>query len=766
MSNTTWDKIVSDKALAEARALRNRTFVVKKDWKIALPELEKEGWTSYKTYADPRYIGVRKEKTFDEQFEDKVWLLFAKMGFTYMNSDRNFQMSYDYQNPNFTQQVDVFAADEESIIIVECKSSEKPREVQFKKQIEAFHGQMEGLLKEAKRKYPGRKVKFIWATQNCIMSKADLSKLQEWGISYFSDTVVNYYTELVKHLGVSAKYQLLGNLFANTEINNMEDRIPAIQGKMGGFTYYSFSIEPERLLKIGYVLHRNEANKNMMPTYQRLIKKKRLQDVQAFVNNGGYFPNSIIISIDTNGKGLTFDLSPTKVDGCISRLGILHLPKRYRSAYIIDGQHRLYGYSGSPFSSKNSIPVVAFVDLNREEQIKLFMDINEHQKAVPKTLRVTLNADMLWNSSDQNEQRQAIRSKIAQMLGEENTSPLWSRVVIGEDEKTSTKSITVEAIQGALKKCDFLTTFGKKNVIQRDGSFDLNENQATCDRLYDFLEIIFKYVKDNAKEEWERLDSNITMNRGIQAIIRVTNDIVNLLIQRGEIQSKIDSLDSIAKKVEFYLDPLLDYLNNLSNEERKSLRDYFGGNADRRFWRTYQKAISESRTDFKPEGFVEYWENEAKTYNQESALYITEIKNTIKAIFAETLQSHYGDKWMILALPKPVYTKAKQQADDHNYELARSNLAYDAEEVSLWDYVSLADLKQVSISGNHWTSLFEPIITRPEEDKLSGGKEAKTEWLTKIETIERKMQNQNYSVSVQDFEFIKSIQAWLCAPKI
>lgn len=121
---------------------------------------------------------------------------------------------------------------------------------------------------------------------------------------------------------------------------------------------------------------------------------------------------------------------------------------------------------------------------------------------------------------------------------------------------------------------------------------------------------------------------------------------------------------------------------------------------------------------------------------------------------------------MILALPKPVYTKAKQQADDHNYELARSNLAYDAEEVSLWDYVSLADLKQVSISGNHWTSLFEPIITRPEEDKLSGGKEAKTEWLTKIETIERKMQNQNYSVSVQDFEFIKSIHAWLCAPKI
>lgn len=54
------------------------------------------------------------------------------------------------------------------------------------------------------------------------------------------------------------------------------------------------------------------------------------------------------------------------------------------------------------------------------------MDINENQKAVPKSLRVTLNADMLWESKDPNERRQALRSKIAQMLGEEPTSPLLS----------------------------------------------------------------------------------------------------------------------------------------------------------------------------------------------------------------------------------------------------------------------------------------------------------------------------------------------------
>ena len=29
---------------------------------------------------------------------------------------------------------------------------------------------------------------------------------------------------------------------------------------MGGHKYYSFSIEPERLLKLGYILHRSKAN--------------------------------------------------------------------------------------------------------------------------------------------------------------------------------------------------------------------------------------------------------------------------------------------------------------------------------------------------------------------------------------------------------------------------------------------------------------------------------------------------------------------------
>lgn len=761
-TKTKWDSIVSAEALSRVKALRSKAFVESKERRVALPELVEEGWEEYKNYKNDKFVGVRKSKRFDELFEDRVWCLFARLGFTHMNKDRFFEMSYDYQNPNLTQQIDVFAADDETVIIVECKAAETIKDGNFKKPLEAFHGQMDGLRREAQKKFPKAKVKFIWATQNFIITPADQERMREWGIVHFNDAVINYYYELVKHLGTCARYQLLGNLFANQEIRNMDDKIPAIQGEMGGHKYYSFSIEPERLLKIGYVLHRNEANKNMMPTYQRLIKKKRLTDVQKFINDGGYFPNSLIISIDSGGKGLQFDVAGMKVDGALSRLGVLHLPKRYRSAYIIDGQHRLYGYSDSNYASTNSIPVVAFVDLDRQEQIKLFMDINENQKAVPKTLRVTLNADMLWDSADYNDRRQALRSKIAQMLGEEETSPLMGRVVIGEDEKSSIKCITVGAIQTALKNCSFMTQFGKKNVIIKDGTFDTGTNQDTCDLLYPFLESCLRYVKNGASEEWDRGDNNdgmLTMNRGIQAVIRVINDIVNHLVERKEIFPKEQKTDDLVKQVAFYLDPLNEYLSNLTVQERKDLRGYFGGGADTRFWRAFQREIAKVRTDFNPEGLKEYLENEAKTYNADSVTYLREIEASTKRIIQNSLSAKYGENWEIKGLPKQIYKRAKGEADERNYDSITSG--YGATMISIWDCVSLKECKDIVTIGSHWTDLFEEKLTRPEDTKISGGKAAKTKWIEQIEVLQNKLAKPSYSVTTAEFEFIDSVHSWL-----
>lgn len=759
---TNWENIVSDRELVSAKNKRKNMYIEDKQRKVALHELEAEGWEYVKDYADSKFVKVRKEKPYDERFEDKVWLLFYQMGFGYLNKDRNFKMTYDFQNPNFTQQIDVFAADDETILIVECKSAESLKDSAFKKEIEALHGQMDGLRKSALKRFPKRKVKFIWATHNYIMSPKDIQRMQEWDIVFFSDSIIQYYCELVRHLGTCARYQLLGNLLANTEIKNMQNKIPAIKGTMGGYDYYEFSIEPEKLLKIGYVLHRSEANKNMMPTYQRIIKKKRLKEVQTFINEGGYFPNSLIISIDTKGKGLQFDQSPTKVEGSLSKLGILHLPKRYHSAYIIDGQHRLYAYSDTDYARTNTIPVVAFVDLDRSKQLKLFMDINENQKAVSKTLRVTLNSDMLWDAPDFNDRREALRSKIAQMCGEEPTSPLLGRVVIGEDEKNPTKCITIEAIQQALRRCHFFTTYGKNNVIIADGSFDLGDNQSTLDIFYSFLESCLKLVKANCESEWMLGERGIlTINRGIQAIIRIIDDIVIHLVNQSKISPKIQDLEILIDEVEYYIEPLADYLNKMDDIQRKELKGFLGGGADNKFWRSFQKVIAEARDDFRPEGLSEYIDNETKQYNTESREYLTVIEEHVKTIIANGLKAYYGENWVIKGVPKNIYKAAKKMADDKNYEL----LSNDEEaEIDTWDCITLADCREIVTYSHNWSEIFESIVTRPEDATLSN-KDQKTEWISTMSKEKNKISKATYSVPKMTFELISSIYDWLVSEK-
>ena len=754
---TNWDKLVSGVELKKAKAVRSKKFITKKDWRVALPELEAQGWSYLKDYKDQKYVAVKKDKPFHEQFEDEVWLLFANLGFTTMNVDNTFKMSYDFNNPNFTQQIDVLAADEETVIIVECKSAESIKDGEFKKKIEAYHGQMDGLRTEARKKFQKCNVKFIWAVRNYIMSPADVAKLNEWGIALFDDITISYYSELVKHLGSAAKYQLLGNLFANQDIKNMDCRVPAIQGKMGGHTYYSFSIEPEKLLKIGYVLHHSKAHDSMMPAYQRIIKKKRLGEVRDFINAGGYFPNSIIISIDTDGKKLKFDQSPTRVDGAISRLGVLYLPQKYRSAYIIDGQHRLYGYSDSKHAGDNTIPVVAFENLDKSEQVQLFMDINEHQKAVPKTLRVTLDADTLWLSDDYNERRKALRSKLAQMLGEKITSPLNGRVVIGENEKSTTRCITIEALQDAMKRCRFLTTYAKKNIPESHGTFDVGDNEKTCDILYPFLEECFRYIKNELPDEWEKGNADkgiLTINRGIHGILRVIDDIVVMLVSEGKIHPTTDKTKDMVLEVTYYLEPLVHFIKNIPEEVRTELRGKLGTGADTKYWRIFQKAIAEKRPEFSPEGLSDWIRDQAKSYNDDAFQICDELQIYAKEVVAEKLSEKFGSNWFIAALPKKTVLRLQNEATEKNYDNAEKGL--DLPDIEPWDCVSLDDIQEVVVYGGNWQNIFKELLADPTLPK--GDYKVRTAWMNKVCILSKK-NRKTYSVPKADYDWLKELHA-------
>jgi DNA sulfur modification protein DndB len=630
--------------------------------------------------------------------------------------------------------------------------------------IEAIGGKKEGIHKAIRLLFPDHKhkVKFILATSNYYLSQPDIERLENFGILHFDEETIQYYQDLTKHLGVSARFQLLGNLFEGQEIPAIQNQIPAIEGKMGGHTYYSFSIEPEKLLKIGYVLHRNKANKKLMPTYQRLIKRARLNSVQSFVEEGGFFPNSIIVNLLSDGKKLRFDKANTQVDDAISRVGILFLPKKYRSAFIIDGQHRLYGYANSEYQKTNSIPVVAFTNLDRKDQVRLFMQINENQKPVPKNLRNTLNSDLLWGSDNLIDQIKALKLTIAQELGEDKSSALYDKVIVGENPKTNIRCITIDTIKIGLDRSNFFGQFGK-NSIKEDGTFYKGNNDSTYDSLFPFLKDCFQYIKDALPEEWQKGENDdgfLAINAGVENLIRIFNDIVDHLVSAKKIKPKSDSREFIVSEVKYYLDPLIDYFKSLTFEQKLELRKSYGTGGRARYWRTLQRTINESRNDFIPKGLAKYWNDEAKAFNEESFKMIRDLETYMKSDFKNRLKTFHGDSWFKTGLPKSVYDESIKRAADKNYEAKTKS-----EEVEPWDCLNIIDYRKIAIYGRNWSEIFERHYTKPGEEKISGGKDAKTAWMQKLERI-RNQNFHSYSVKEEEYEFLTELNEWLIERRI
>lgn len=394
--------------------------------------------------------------------------------------------------------------------------------------------------------------------------------------------------------------------------------------------------------------------------------------------------------------------------------------------------------------------------------MKLFMQINENQKAVPKNLRNTLNSDLLWSSENKNDQIKALKLTIAQELGEDKSSPLFDKIIVGEDPKTITRCITIDTIRIGLDRGRFFGQFSKNSIIE-DGSFYKGDNDKTYDCFYPFLKRCFEYIKENLPDEWgkgESEDGYLTINAGIENLIRIFNDIVDHLISLGKINPKSDRIEVLVSEVIYYLDPLIEFFKELKVEQKIELRKSYGTGGRARYWRTLQRVINASRPDFSPKGLLKYWNDEAKAFNEESFKMIRDLEMFMKNDFRTQLRAFYGDSWFKSGLPKVVYDESMKRAADKNYE-AKTKL----DEVDPWDCLNIIDYRRIATYGRNWSEIFEKLYTKPGEEKISGGKDAKTNWMQKLERI-RNQNVHSYSVKVDEYDFLCELNEWLIERKV
>jgi DNA sulfur modification protein DndB len=748
------DGLISDRSVAINAGKRLSEYTKESIRPALQEEYEGEGWVvDRKLKASVR---MRKLKSHDVLFEDRVWAMMARLGFTFLNRDRQFRLPYG-PGARETKQLDVIAIDDDVIVVVECKSSraDQPPVKDFRREIEIIRGYREGLIRHLKTEYPDHKVKFVFATNNYELTSASQASFDDAGIAYMDEEAVDYYLELSAHLGRAAKYQLLGTLFQGTKIAGMDSNVAAIQGRMGGLTYFSFLIEPARLLKMAYVLHRSKANMRWMPTYQRVIKKSRLSKVQAFVESGGVFPNSLIINIDSGGKKPNFERASLQAGS--SRIGLLKLPQTYKSAFVIDGQHRLYGFADSRRSESELVPVVAFFDLPADEQVKLFMQINENQQAVPKNLQDTLNSDLLWKSENFRERSQALKLRSAQDLGENKSSPLRGRVIGGEDKSSNLRCISMGAISRGIDKGSFVGTATAAGMLD-DGLFYRGDHELTFKPLQTFLYLVFGSLRHNLPDQWNlgRGEGGFVFtNNGTEAMLRVVGDIVRHAEAADICRPRVETAQQVFDAIEPMLLTLFQALASVSADGAAAYRTHLGSGAVTTYWRNFQIALRAAEPVFQPHGLDEYLALQAQEFNTRAYEVLGEIELYLKSEVRTRLMDRLGSQWYKRAVPQKIYEDATALAAKKRYQAA------DSVEVDWWDSLNLSAFHQIFQKDKQiWDTIFGDDFTAPSDRSPNISWRLKSGWMNRLIEI-RNNNAHEYRVSPEEFDYLRSLQAWL-----
>lgn len=147
-------------------------------------------------------------------------------------------------------------------------------------------------------------------------------------------------------------------------------RVPAFEVKQGlKWPFYVTTLDSKVLLLLCTVSRREDDKER---GYQRHFDQRRAEDIADFIDQRkGYIANNIIVNFSS---GVRFD----------ENKGQLVIPNKENIAWVVDGQHRLFGLLRA--SRHMALSVTAFIGLPDNEAAKLFQIINSKQRPVSASL--------------------------------------------------------------------------------------------------------------------------------------------------------------------------------------------------------------------------------------------------------------------------------------------------------------------------------------------------------------------------------------------
>ena len=146
--------------------------------------------------------------------------------------------------------------------------------------------------------------------------------------------------------------------------------------RQGKHRFYTLTMPSNVLAACSFATTKDE---NSQAGFQRVLDAKRAQEIADYIDCGGSIPNAVVLSAQKDSNFRSVDRSKT---------GAFNFSQH--SFLIIDGQHRIFGFSMAKTAIR--VPVIIYDNLTKEEEAKLFIDINTKQRPVPKELLLAIKS--------------------------------------------------------------------------------------------------------------------------------------------------------------------------------------------------------------------------------------------------------------------------------------------------------------------------------------------------------------------------------------
>lgn len=748
-----------EKLAAEHRRRRSlmHAKTVANDEVVGLLE---SGWTVRKS--GRAKTSVVKPKPHDQLLEDRVWCLIREMGYQRMNPEGLVVAFRRDDGSRARKQIEVFATDNETALVVECKSRDNRGRKSLSKDIDDALDLKDYVRQSIWAASGDFKPKIVWviATNNIIWSEADIDRATKGGISIITENEIQYFTAFLNHMGPAGKYQILGEFLRGQKIPGLEGvKIPAIKGRIAGETFFSFVATPRNLLRIAFVNHQALNHPDGKPAYQRMISSKRIKEIGEYIGAGGYFPTNIIVNFTVSPKFETYS-NKENTDGNI-KFGWITLPQIYRSAWIIDGQHRLFGYSHVKGRHlDDSLFVLAFERMDTRKEADLFITINHKQKSVPKSLLVSLLADLRLGDSDPKTALSALASAVVRAINVDKTSPLTRRFAIHGVPPEPNQNLTIsEAVNGLVRSELLGRVSGRTSV---PGPLTGATDSASVERARKVLNAYFERLRAASPDRWEAgRSAYVSINPGIRAHLSLIAEISRYIsTQDGKDLHEIGEKEFAEAIVEI-AKPVFDFISEATDEElsRRFARK-FGEGGVKEYYYNLLKIIHEKRSNFGPEDFLKWVDQQESERVDEANTFILELSEALTNCVIDTLKAVHGVHqlpsgdsafWEIGVESRRVKDNAykKQQEDSQDRRKPREA------------YLDIVDLEEIVKQGNNWPH-FEYIFNLPMRDERSG-KKYYLSWIARYNELRRVAAHKNNlrTYTNDDLEFLEWLRAEL-----